>query len=154
MLQYLAQYVEPPEALRTIEMLTPGRLLHMPGKPFSRAMIAHAPSFFKLEVGLPTANCWSALARASSITFASLAQEAKDLEAVAEQHVPAIRFLRGIWSPSFWNTPCILARTTGPGEPTLANADASGLVHAQHAALNARPELREKAQKCAKLAWI
>ena len=49
-LQYLAQYVEPPEALRMIEMLTPGRLLHMPGKPFSRAMIAHAPSFLSLKL--------------------------------------------------------------------------------------------------------
>lgn len=153
-LQYLGQLLEPPAELRALEAQYVGKLLHAPGKTLSRAMVARAPQFLRLDVGLPSAGCWAALARSTSRTFISLLPEALDLKRAAELHGGAARFFKGHLSPPFWKSPCIAARLLGVGEPVKASSDTFAFPAALAASRRARTELREKPQRLARAAWL
>ena len=149
----LAQFLEPPAAIKRTEVSIIERLFSLPGKVLSRSMVAHQASLFKMSSPLPSASCWAALARATMHTFKDLRPDAVSLDRVAESNLSFAKYCEGFRSPPWWNSPSIVSRLTG-GEPGPRSQDSQVFHVALGAARRALADPFEKVQRSAYAAWV
>ena len=118
-LMYIAQFREPPPELPRVEITMINKLLHLPGGVLSRSLVPLLTTHAKLNIGLPSAACWAARARASAITFRGALAGADALRAAAAPHLPMAKLeLPSAWSPPFWRSECVAVHLSRADLPT------------------------------------
>ena len=107
---YIAQFIPPPVSLAKKEVSLISALLKGAGNFLSRPFISALPMLARVKIDMPSAVCWSALARATFHTFLPLHDAGKKLATDAADHVPMLHHVRGVRWPTFWAMPCIASR--------------------------------------------